>query len=69
MSAYPKSTKKADNFKLFFALLGSVSVKAARKMLVKLTPVVVLILWQLFQNLERFFGCENLLKVKICLLL
>jgi len=34
-----KSAKMIDNFTVFFALLVSVSTKAARKMLVKLTSV------------------------------
>jgi len=37
-SKYPKSAKKADDLTVFIALLGSMHVKAARKMLVKLTP-------------------------------
>jgi len=39
--ADPKSTKKTDNLTDFFALLGSACVKAARRMLLKLTPDVV----------------------------
>jgi len=35
-----KSAKKTDNLSVFFAPLGSVRVKAAHKMLVKLTPGV-----------------------------
>ena len=38
--ADPKSTKKLLNLMVFFALLGSARVKAACRMLVKLTPVV-----------------------------
>jgi len=34
----PKSTKKTDGLTVFFALLGSSLIKAARKMLMKLTP-------------------------------
>jgi len=34
----PKAQKKTDSLTLFFALLGSARVKAARKTLVKLTP-------------------------------
>ena len=34
----PKSTKKLLNLTVFFALLGSARVKAACRMLVKLTP-------------------------------
>ena len=34
----PKSAKKLLNLTVFFALLGSASVKAARKMMVKLIP-------------------------------
>ncbi len=34
----PKVPKKADDLIVFFALLGSVCIKAVRKMLVKLTP-------------------------------
>ena len=34
----PKSAKKLLNLTVFLALLGSTCVKAARKMLVKLTP-------------------------------
>jgi len=33
-----KSAKKTDGLTVFFALLGFVHVKAARKMLVKSTP-------------------------------
>ena len=36
--ADPKSAKKLLNLTVFFALLGSACVKAARRMLVKLTP-------------------------------
>ena len=36
--ADPKSAIKLLNLTVFFALLGSVRVKAARRMLVKLTP-------------------------------
>ena len=42
--ADPKSEKKQLNVTVFFALLGSAGVKAARRTLVKLTPGVV------FQN-------------------
>jgi len=34
----PKSIEKTDNLTVFFALLGSVCVNAARRMLMKLTP-------------------------------
>jgi len=34
----PKSAKKTDNLIVFFVLSASGRVKAARKMLVKLTP-------------------------------
>ena len=37
-SADPKSAKKTVKLSSFFALLGYASVKAASKMLVKLTP-------------------------------
>ncbi len=37
MCADPESAKKTDNLTVFFALLGSVCIKAARKMLEKLT--------------------------------
>jgi len=37
MRVDPKSAKKTDNLTVFFALLGSAPVKAAHKMLVKLT--------------------------------
>ncbi len=36
----PKSVKKIDNLTVFFTLLGSVSVKAVRRMLMKLSPDV-----------------------------
>jgi len=36
--ADPKSTKKTDDFTVFFVLLGSARVKASFEMLVKLTP-------------------------------
>jgi len=36
--AYPESAKKTDNLTLFFALLGSVLLKAGRRMFLKLTP-------------------------------
>ena len=35
---YPKSAKKTDSLTVFFALLGSFRIKAAHKILVKLTP-------------------------------
>jgi len=38
MLPVPKSTKETDNLTVFFALLGSVCVKASWKMLVKSTP-------------------------------
>jgi len=38
MHADPKSVKKTDSLTVFFTLLGLASVKAACKMLVKLTP-------------------------------
>ncbi len=34
----PKSVKDTDNLTVFFTLLGSTSIKAVRRMLVKLTP-------------------------------
>jgi len=37
--AFPKSAKKTDTFTVFLEPLGSACIKAARKMLVKLTPV------------------------------
>jgi hypothetical protein len=36
--ADPESAKKTDNLTSFFALKGSVCVKAAHRMLMKLTP-------------------------------
>jgi len=39
--ADPKSTKKTDGLTVCFALLGSVLIKASRKMLVKSTPGVL----------------------------
>ncbi len=38
MRADPESAKKTDNLTVFFMLLGSACIKAARKMFVKLTP-------------------------------
>jgi hypothetical protein len=38
--ADPASVKKTVKFSIFFMLLGSPNIKAARKMLVKLAPVV-----------------------------
>jgi len=38
MCADPESAKRIDNFTTLFALWGSFCVKAALKMLVKLTP-------------------------------
>jgi len=38
----PKSAKKTDNLTVFFALLGSASIKAASRTLMKLTPDRVL---------------------------
>ncbi len=40
MHTDPKSTKKTDSLTVFFALSGSVRVKAARKTLVKLTSEI-----------------------------
>ena len=40
MLADPESAKKLLNLTVFFALLGFASVKAARRMLMKLTPGV-----------------------------
>jgi hypothetical protein len=34
----PKAQKDTDDLTVFFTLMGSTSVKAVRKMLVKLTP-------------------------------
>ncbi len=39
-SADPKSVKKTVKLSIFFMLLGSMSIKAVRRMLKKLTPVV-----------------------------
>jgi len=39
-SAYPKSVKRQSNHQYRYTLLGSASIKAARKMLVKVTPGV-----------------------------
>ncbi len=39
MHADPRSVKKTVKLSIFFTLLGSTSIKAAPKMLVKLTPV------------------------------
>jgi len=39
-STDPESIKKTDNLTVFFALSGSKQVKAAPRMLMKLTPVV-----------------------------
>jgi len=36
--ADPKSAKNTDNLTVYFGLLGSVRVKAAQEMLMKLTP-------------------------------
>jgi len=36
----PKAQKKTVNLSVFFALLGSASVKAARRKLMKLTPAI-----------------------------
>ena len=45
--ADPKSAEKSDRLTVFFALLVSVRIKAAQKMLVKLTPgVATLYGWQ-----------------------
>jgi len=38
--AVPKSTKKIDNVTVYFALLESARLKAAHRMLMKLTPSV-----------------------------
>ncbi len=39
----PKVQKKTDNLTVFFALLGSAQVKAARTILMKLIPVLFVI--------------------------
>jgi len=52
--ADPKSTKKTDNLTAFFELLGSVHIKALRKMLVKLTPEIDII-----GTIKRFRGQSN----------
>jgi len=41
--AYPKRAKKTDDLTVFLLLLGSAGVKALRKMLVRSTPLVVLL--------------------------
>jgi len=38
--AFTRADPKIDGLTVFFALLGSVRVKAALEMLVKLTPIV-----------------------------
>jgi len=43
----PKSTKIQSSHQCLFALLGSAGVKAACKMLVKLTPAVTAIIWKI----------------------
>jgi hypothetical protein len=45
MSTDLEFTKKTNNFTVFFALLGSSCVKAARRTLVKLTPVQCPLWW------------------------
>jgi hypothetical protein len=40
LTKIPKGQKDTDEFTVFLALFGSVLVKAAHKMLLKLTPVV-----------------------------
>jgi hypothetical protein len=63
-----RSRKRKNTVKLsvFFALLGSVHEKAARRLLMKLTPGVnfIIILWAYFVPIELylFFYCS--LKVK-----
>ncbi len=42
MHADPKSQKRQSSYQCFFALFGSGHVKAAHKMLIKLTPEIVL---------------------------
>ncbi len=39
--ADPKSAKKTDNLTVFFAISGSTHAKAARRMLIKLTPGLI----------------------------
>jgi len=52
MRADPKTTKKTDSLTVFLAFLGSAHVKAARRMLVKLTPGQILFS-DLFENDHR----------------
>jgi len=39
----PESIKKTDNFTVFFALSGSVRIKAAHRTSIKLTPGVIVL--------------------------
>jgi len=43
MHVGPESAKKPDNLAVFSALLGSSSIKAAPKMLMKTSPAVVVL--------------------------
>jgi len=47
--AIPKAQKKTEGLTIFFALLGSLHVKAARNNLVKLTPGL---------NFTNLFSCS-----------
>jgi len=65
--ADPKSVKKTDNFTVFFALLGSLCVKAVRRMLMKLTTgffscvgCISTNLESSIQSLRHDLNCQNL---------
>jgi len=53
-SQIPKAQKDNDDLNYFFALLGSAHVKASSKMLVKLTPDLKTLAWQLAEEKGQF---------------
>ncbi len=56
MRADPKSAKNIVKLSVFFAILGAVQVKAARKMLLKLTPGVVRLFFLLAGQVLKLFS-------------
>ncbi len=60
----PKAQKKTANLTVFFALLGSGSIKAARKMLNKLTPGSVVFLKKCNVKFEQRGGSKVIIVIE-----
>jgi len=65
----PESVKKIENLTVFFTLLGSVGVKAVRRMLMKLSPTLFFLLFSLNQQntLEKLVARREIIVVVVFL--